>query len=162
MSCDCIYIDGSAINNKLSYGYHISTNKDETKITEGSGKLPDFCIVFQAEVLAISTGCVKLKELNLTNKNIYILSDSCSAISALNKSVINSVTIIDCLGKIGELASDNSISLCWVPGHCNVPGNEMADALTRRGVEGNTYIKAFIPYSYIKKTINNKVYADSL
>ena len=54
--------------------------------------------------------------------------------------------------------------MCWVPGHCNVPGNEMTDALplARRGVEGNTHIKAYIPYSYTKKTINSKVYADSL
>ena len=54
------------------------------------------------------------------------------------------------------------LSLSWVPGHCNVPGNEMADALARRGIEGNTFIKAYISNSFIKKTINNKVYADSL
>ena len=49
-----------------------------------------------------------------------------------------------------------------MPGHCNVPGNEKADALARQGVDGNTHIKAYIPYSYTKKTINNKVYANSL
>ena len=134
----------------------------QTKISEGSGRLPDFCTVFQAEVMAISTACEKLKEHKLINKNIYILSDSCSAINALNKRVINSATIFDCQGIIDELAADNSITMCWVPGHCNVPGNEMADALARRGVEGNTHIKAYIPYSYTKNTINSKVYADSL
>ena len=150
------------MNSKLGYGYHISTNKNATKISEGSGRLPDFCTVFQAEVMAISTACEKLKEHKLINKNIYILSDSCSAINALNKRVINSATIFDCLGIIDELVADNSITMCWVPGHCNVPGNEMADALARRGVEGNAHIKAYIPYSYTKKTINSKVYADSL
>ena len=157
-----IYTDGSGINSKFGYGYHISTNKNATKISEGSGRLPDFCTVFQAEVMAISTACERLKEFKLTNKNIYILSESSSAISALNKSVINSDIIINCLGKIDGLAADNSITMCWAPGHCNVPGNEMADALPRRGVEGNTHIKAYIPYSYTKKTINSKVYADSL
>ena len=157
-----IYTDGSGMNGKLGYGYHISTNKNATKISEGSGRLPDFCTVFQAEVMAISPACEKLKEHKLINKNIYILSDSCSAINALNKRVINSATIFDCLGIIDELAADNSITMCWVPGHCNVPGNEMADALARRGVEGKTHIKAYIPYSYTKKTINSKVYADSL
>ena len=38
----------------------------------------------------------------------------------------------------------------------------MADALARRGIEGNTFIKAYKTNSLIKKTINNKVYADSL
>ena len=157
-----MYTDGSGLNDKLGYGYYISTNKNKTKIAESCGRLPDFCTVFQAEVTTISAACSKLKELDIANKNIYILSDSSSAINALNKYVINSVTVIECLGKISELASNNSISLSWVPGHCNVPGNEMADALVRRGIEGNTCIKAYIPNSFIKKTINNKVYADSL
>ena len=157
-----IYTDGSGLNNKLGYGYYISTNKNKTKIAEGCGRLPDFCTVFQAEVTAISAACSKLKELDIANKNIYILSDSSSAINALNKCVINSITLVECLSKISELASNNSISLSWVPGHCNVPGNEMADALAKRGIDGNTFIKAYIPNSFIKKTINNKVYADSL
>ena len=136
------------MNDKLGYGYHISTNKNKTKIAESCGRLPDFCTVFQAEVTAISAACSKLKELDIANKNIYILSDSSSA---LNKCVINSVTLIECLGKISELASNNSISLSWVPGYYNVPGNEMADALAIRGIEGNTFIKAYIPNSFIKK-----------
>ena len=142
------------MNDKLSYGYHISPKKNKTKITESCGRLPDFCTVFQAEVTAISAACSKLKELDIANKNIYMLSDSSSAINALNKCIINSITLIKCLGKISELVSNNLISLSWVPGHCNVPGNEMADALARRGREGNTFIKAYIPSSFIKKTIN--------
>ena len=157
-----IYTDGSGLDNKLGYGYYISTNKNKTKIAESCGRLPDFCTVFQAEVTVISGACSKLKELDIANKNIYILSDSSSAINTLNKCVINSVTLVECLSKISELASNNSISLSWAPGHCNDPGNEMADALARRGIEGNTFIKAYIPNSFIKKTINNKVYADSL
>ena len=102
-----IYTDGSALNDKLGYGYYISTNKNKTKIAESCGRLPDFCTVFQAEVTAISAACSKLKELDIANKNIYILSDSSSAINALNKCVINSVTLIECLGKISELASNN-------------------------------------------------------
>ena len=49
-----------------------------------------------------------------------------------------------------------------MPAHCNVPGNEDADALARRGIEKNIYTDAYIPNSYIKKTINNKLYADLL
>ena len=150
------------MNNKLGYGYHISTNKNKTKITESCGRLPDFCTVFQAEVTAISAACSKLKELDIANKNIYMLSDSSSAINTLNKCFMNSITLVECLSKISELASNNLISLSWVPGYCNVPGNVLADALARRGIEGNTFIKAYIPNSFIKKAINNKVYADSL
>ena len=106
-----------------------------------------------------SRGYGNISSLLQTQRTRYKLSDSSSAINALNKCVINSVTL-ECLSKISDLASNNSISLSWVPGHCK--GNEMADALARRGIEGNTFIKAYIPNSFIKKTINNNVYADSL
>ena len=80
-----IYTDGSGLNNnyKLGYGYHISTNKNKTKIAESCGRLPDFCTVFQAEVTAISAACSKLKELDIANKNIYILTYSLIALQPL-------------------------------------------------------------------------------
>ena len=43
-----IYTDGSGLNNKIGYGYHITTNKNKTIMTEGTGRLPDFYTVFQA------------------------------------------------------------------------------------------------------------------
>ena len=29
------------------------------------------------------------------------------------------------------------LNLVWVPGHCGLVGNEMADAMARRGAEGD-------------------------
>ena len=34
-----------------------------------------------------------------------------------------------------NLTADNSIALCWVPGHRGIDGNEKADALAKRGVK---------------------------
>ena len=63
-----MYTDGSGLNDKPGYGYHISTNKNKTKIAESCGRLPDFCTVFQAEVTTISAACSKLKELDIAKK----------------------------------------------------------------------------------------------
>ena len=92
-----------------------------------------------------------MTELNVTNKNIYIFSDSLSAIKALNQLRISISTILDCLNRINEVAVNNSVSLNWVPGHSNIPGNEEADGLSREGTTTNTNVLGYIPYSSIEK-----------
>ena len=135
-----VYTDGSGLDGKIGYGYKISTNMNQTNIANNFGSLPNFCTVFQAEVVAITQACIKMTELNVTDKNIYIFSDSLSAIKALNQLRISSSTILDCLSRINEVAANNSVSLNWVPGHSNIPGNEEADGLLREGTTTNTNV----------------------
>ena len=156
-----VYTDGSGLDGNMGYGYRISTNKNQTKIANKSGSLQDFCTVFQVEVVAITQACIEMTELNITGKNIYIFPDSLSAIKALNQHRISSTTILDCLNRIKDVAANNSVSLNWVPGHSNIPGNEEADGLSREGTTTNTNVVGYIPYSYIKETINSKVHTDS-
>ena len=104
-----------------------------------------------------------MTELNITSKNIYIFSDSLSAIKALNQHMISSTTILDCLNRIKDVPAYNSVSLNWIPGHSNIPGNEEADGLSRprEGTTTNTKVVGYIPYSDIKKAINSKAHTDS-
>ena len=130
--------NGSGLVGKIGYGYRISTNKNQTKIANNFGRHPNLCTVFQAEVVAITQACIKMTELNVTDENIYIFSDSLSAIKALNQLRISSSTILDCLNRINEVTANNSVSLNWAPGHSNIPGNEEADGLSREGTTTNT------------------------
>jgi hypothetical protein len=72
---------------------------------------------------------------NYKNSNIYILSDSQSAIKALDKHHITSKLVWDCRQSLMQLARHNRVQLIWVPGHVGIVGNEMADQLAKTGSE---------------------------
>ena len=156
-----VYTDGSRLDDDMGYSYRISTNKNHAKIANKSGSLPNFCTVFQAEVVAITQARIKITELNITGESIYIFSDILLAIKALNQHRISSTTILDCLNRINDVAANNSVSLNWVPFHTNIPGNEEADGLSREGTTTSTNVVGYMPYSYVKKTINNNVHTGS-
>lgn len=94
------------------------------------GHFPNIC---QAELLAIE----RCAEINLSrgyvNKNIGIFSDSQAAIKALGSYVVTSKLAWDCVNRLNELGSRNTLTIYWVPGHNDIYGNEMADELARKG-----------------------------
>jgi hypothetical protein len=73
---------------------------------------------------AITACAVENLDTDYKNRNIYILSDSQVAITALGK---YQITI--------QLAGHNRVQLIWVPGHEGTAGNEITDLLKRTGSE---------------------------
>jgi ribonuclease HI len=67
-----------------------------------------------------------------TGRNIYILSDSQVAITALGNFQINSKLTWDCHQSTTKLAEINRIKLVWLPGHTGIDGNETADQLAKQ------------------------------
>merc|ERR1711895_406326 len=88
--------------------------------------------VFSAELFAI------LKSLRYVNNSadskFVIFCDSLSAIESIknnkNKNALN-IKINQILGGI----HDKSIVFEWVPSHCNIPGNELADKAAKEATE---------------------------
>jgi ribonuclease HI len=79
--------------------------------------------VFQAEIYAIKA-CIKENiEKGYIGRNIYILSDSQAAITALDSFQINSKLDWDCHQSLVKLAEHDRIQLVWVPGHMGIDGN---------------------------------------
>jgi ribonuclease HI len=94
-----------------------------------------YTVVFQAEVYAIQACAVEHLDRNYKNRNIYVLSDSQTAIKVLDKHHITSELVWDCHQSLTQLTKHNRVQLIWVPGHEAIVGNETAGQLVRTGSE---------------------------
>lgn len=119
-----LYTDGS----KMECGVGAGMFSGTLDISE-SYRLPDGASVFQAEVLAILKACSLLESAQMPMQNIAIFTDSQAAIKALGSVIISFKLVRDCREKLVSVGNRCSVTLLWVPGHRNIPGNEKADVL---------------------------------
>lgn len=125
------YTDGSRKDGKVGLGVW----GPGCRVRRSLGNSPN---IFQAEVHAIEI-CARLcqRRSDLRRKHIYIISDSQSALQALESFMITSALVLECLTILKELAKRNRVTLMWVPGHEGIEGNEMADELAKKGADGS-------------------------
>ena len=149
------FTDGSKQNGLTGSGFVVFNQGSEISSKSISlGRAPS---VFQAEILAINAVVDDLLEREVTNSTIDIYSDSQAAIQAICKPRITAATVFACRDTLAALgACCNIVTLRWVPGHFEVPGNERADALAREGSSRPPYGPeplVPVPYSSLKRTI---------
>jgi ribonuclease HI len=121
-----------------------------------SFRLPDGCSVFQAEVLAVCEAAKAIAQRELPRSRVVLYSDSRAALGALAAKVTNSKLVRACREALNDLALRHRVELCWVPGHSDIEGNEMADRLARAGSAldralANTSIG--VPLATVKRSI---------
>ena len=88
---------------------------------------------FQAEMYAINRLANIIKEKDIKNKTIYILSDSKSSLQALEKDETCSNLIKETKSNLNLISEKNNVYLIKIPAHTNIFGNEMADKLAKEG-----------------------------
>ena len=100
---------------------------------------------FQAEIYAI-LACVNSLHTEY-EASIAIRSDSQAALKALDTVKTTSKLVAETMTELKRLSLFYSIRLIWVPGHFNVPGNEIADKLANKaackefiGAEPSTHV----------------------
>lgn len=113
-----IYTDGS----KCSVGVGSCVVCDHRQFRFS---LPHISSNFTAEMTAIA------KAVHLvipTHNNTIIFSDSLAALIALQDIFSTQPLVRDALTGIESLIRNGvSVYLCWIPGHCGIEGNELAD-----------------------------------
>jgi ribonuclease HI len=121
------FTDGSRADSGTGSGiYGIRPNKSF------SFALGKFATVCQSEIYAILQCAFEDIRTAYKHKRILIFSDSQAALKVLSSPKVTSGLVAECLDALSALASLNTVTLVWVPGHYGISGNEEADKLARQ------------------------------
>ena len=126
-----------------SYTDHVIAFTDGSKTDMGVGcafvlgqstrsfSLPKHASVFTAELVAI----IKLLSFIETETDVFylVLSDSLSCLMALRTFHTKNSFVQEILTRLNALSlAGKEITLCWIPSHVGIAGNETADAAAKR------------------------------
>ncbi|XP_075168262.1 uncharacterized protein LOC142240444 [Haematobia irritans] len=123
-----------------------------------SFKLDEQCSIFQAEIFAIAKAAELISMRPLFRCDISIFIDSQAAIKALGNTNIRSKVVSRCRRELKVLTEQHNVTLCWVPGHYGIEGNEEADILAKEGASSTESVisDVFPPLSLFIYRIKGK------
>ena len=123
------YTDGSLMAQAGSGFAIYRSGTTEPIVTESA--FAGEATVFQAELHAITLACTAAQA--LPDTRITLFSDSQAAILAINKSTIQSRTVLRAVQALHALGHLKIVHLQWIKGHNGSTGNELADHLAKLG-----------------------------
>ena len=133
-----MFTDGSKSVNGTGAGVVVFGNCSNTSVNNVYEsyriKLNKLASVFSAELVAIENAVNSLKKANNTTCTIY--SDSMSALQAIlqydsRNQIVQNIHIL--LLKLKE--HNTFVKFCWVPAHCGIKGNEIADKTAKESIK---------------------------
>ena len=134
-----IYTDGSATSGTRNAGYGARVHYPDKTLKELSGPCGVYCNNYEAEATAMEKSLTTVSDVfhGFTEKkgNIVIFTDAMSVLQALNNNSCKDKKISNLSAVIGQLINTHAveITLQWIPGHVQIPGNDRADALAKQG-----------------------------
>ena len=126
-----VYTDGSAeraVKNGVAGIYIKYPNGHNEKIAEATGV---YSTNYKAEVLAIQMAATHVINSPCTSQNVVFLSDAMSVLQAIE--IHKDQELNNLFSSLENLCKTHIVHLQWIPSHCGVLGNEMADALAKEG-----------------------------
>ncbi|XP_064462600.1 uncharacterized protein LOC135373307 [Ornithodoros turicata] len=118
-----IFTDGSVVNEKAGIGFFIPSMGVRRSI-----RLPDYIPIYFAELVAV---LMALQAVPSSHSLVCFFTDSLSLVSKLDSGISSHER--DLLLAFSP-SFIHEIVLTWVPGHCGLPANEVADSLARAAV----------------------------
>jgi ribonuclease HI len=127
-----IFTDGSVVEGVKEGGSGVVVYQEKEEVYRWAGPAGIVCSSYSAELVAMQRALGWLQEVEgwIT---AAIFTDSLSVLYALKSGewrgrvgkVVDSIVALEAKGKL--------LTIAWIPGHCNVLGNEVADQLAEEG-----------------------------
>jgi hypothetical protein len=120
-------VDGSNRNGKKAIGLW-----NPVRLIEAGWRIDDHCTITQTEIIAIKECALECLRHGLKGTEVIILSDSLSALRAIDSFQIFTKIVDECVKTLNKLGATNRVTIAWVPSHSGVEGNETADRIARK------------------------------
>ena len=136
-----VYTDASIKDGQVGAAYYIQDGGIGVKFRLSTG-----ITIFTAEMIAIRESLKIIME-NNTHRSV-IFSDSLGSIQAIQseQSTSRPSLLIEILELISDIRNlDNEITICWIPSHIGLPGNEVVDSLAKAAIDSPD-VDMVVPY----------------
>jgi ribonuclease HI len=150
-----IFTDGSTSGQQMNGGAGVFVqDRNGNTLHEEARAAGELCSSYDGECVAILAAYEWIASRD-SKETIAIFTDSQSMISALESNDWRNQHEWMRLLKKKISNSKRDITICWIPSHCGVYGNEKADRLAERGTKMNQS-EAPVTFSVAKAKIRNK------
>jgi ribonuclease HI len=126
-----VFTDGSAedaVRNGGAGVYILYPGGREDRISLATGR---YSTNYKAETEALKTGAAHIEISPHASHNVVFLTDALSVLQALQPN--RHTELNDLSSTLTSLCKNHTVVLQWIPSHCNVSGNEIADSLAKEG-----------------------------
>ncbi|KAK7475345.1 hypothetical protein BaRGS_00033421, partial [Batillaria attramentaria] len=126
-----VYTDGSAddaVRNGGAGVYIQYPGGREEKICLATGL---YSSNYKAEAVALKSAAVHIETSAQAPHHVVFLTDALSVLQALQTNKDSELN--DLTSTLSSLSRSHAVTLQWIPSHCNLPGNDIADTLAKEG-----------------------------
>ena len=134
-----VYTDGSAEEGTRNAGWGVWMEEPNGKTKELYGACGDNSTNYDAEISAMQKALEDLSERfedSSSFSNVVLFTDSLSALQAMESGDLHDA-LMEVLQSAEKLQAKYPIRLVlqWIPGHTDIPGNDKADMLAKKGAQ---------------------------